>query len=245
MNWFQELTNILKCKVLQLTGQLKYPLSILPQKSYVHRIDIDALCKEISIFVVRRSQKTGADLFNKFGKLREDALSETDLINMSMNLLGGAFKLEHLGFNPTKKATRNWDGKASIFYSKYHDLVQILPHTTPIFFNVLDIHGQNIPYQRSKDKDVNKLMAKLNIKPLETDGKYELYAKSVVNHEPTYLNYWHVEFQIRDVENNLVSNTKSSWKKNVAEMALKHIISVHASLDCAEIVAIPIIYFKK
>lgn len=208
-------------------------------------MDIDTLCKEISIFVVRRSQKTGTDIFNKFGKLREDALSETDMINMSMNLLGGAFKLEYIEFNPTKEATRNWNGKEPVFYSKYHTLIQTLPHTTPIFLNVSDVHNKNIPYQRNKDKDANKLMVKLNIKPLETDGKYELYAKSIINHEPTQLNYWHVEFQIKDVENNLVSNTKSSWRKNVAEMALKHIICVYASVDCAEIVAIPAIYFKK
>jgi hypothetical protein len=181
MNWFQELTNILKCKALQLTGQLKYPLSILPRKNYVPRIDIDALCKEMTIFIIRRSQKTGTELFNKFGKLREDALSETDVINMSMNLLGGAFRTEYIEFNPTKEATRNWNGIEPIFYSKYHTLVQTLPHATPIFFNVLDLHDKNIPYQRSKDKEVNKLMAKLNIKPLETDGKYALNARSIIN----------------------------------------------------------------
>ena len=177
--------------------------------------------------------------------MREDALSETDVINMSMNLLGGAFKLEHIQFNPTKEATRNWNGTEPIFYSKYHALVQTLPHAMPIFFNASDLHDKNIPYQRTKDKDATKLMVELNIKPLETDGKYELQAKSIINHEPTQLNYWHVEFQIKDIENKLILNTKSSWRKNVAEMALKHIVSMSAFTDCPDIVDIPPIYFKK
>jgi hypothetical protein len=245
MNWFQALTNILICKALQLAGRLEYPLSILPKKNYIIRIDIDKLCEEISTSLVRRSQKKESELFNKFGKLREDVLAEGDILNMSMNLLGGKFKSKHIKFNPVKEATKIWDGKESIFYYKYHSFIQNLSQVTPIFFNVRDLHNQSIPYQRSKDKDVTKLISKLNIKAIETEGKYEFNGKSIVSHEPTLLNYWHVEFQIKDIENNLVSNTKSAWKKNVVEMALKHVISINASKECTEIIKIPTIYFKK
>jgi hypothetical protein len=245
MNWFQELTDILKCKVLLLTGRLKYPLSILPKKHYVRQININKLYEEIPLIVVRRSEKTQEKLFNKFGILREDAFSETDIPNMSINLLGGKFKSDYIRFNPTKEATKTWDGQEQIFYSKYHPLVQILSEVIPIFFDVINLHNLTFPYQRNKDKDVNKLIEKLALKPVEIEGKYQFQGKSVISHEPTQLNYWHVEFQIKDIEDNLISNTKSAWKKNAAEMALKNVICVSASMTCNKVVDIPLSYFTR
>ena len=117
--------------------------------------------------------------------------------------------------------------------------------TIPIFFEVEALNHKTIPYQRDKNKEANKLLQILNITPHEEDGKYVFDSKSVISHEPTKLNYWHVEFQLKDIEDNLISNTKSAWKKNAEIMALKHVISSNASLDCREIIPIPKNYFNK
>lgn len=244
MNWFQALIDIFKCKALRLKGELDYPLSILPKKYYIRQMDMNKICTEIAPIIVRRSEKKQDEVFNKLGSLLENVFSEKEIPNMSMNLLGGQFKSEHIQFNPTKEATKIWDGQELIFYSKYHSLVQKLTTTTPIFFDVENIHNITLPYQRSKDKSISKLIDALYPKPMEKEGIYELKGKSLVSHEPTLLNYWHVEFQIKDFEDKLIKDTKSAWRKNVIETAL-NIICENASMNCKDITAIPSAYFKK
>ena len=98
-------------------GRLKYPLSILPKQTYLPKISIDILDQQIPLVVIRRSDKPKQDIFNKFGELREDAIvdRENDILGMSMNLLGAAFKPEFIKFNPTKEAAKDGMDK-KLFY---------------------------------------------------------------------------------------------------------------------------------
>ena len=245
MNLLQVLIDIFICKGLWVTGRLKYPLSILPKSQYIQRINIDKLYRDISLIIVRRSDKPKEEVFNKFGIMREDVITRGDIPGMSMNLLGGKFKYEHIRFNPVGEAAKTWTNNEKIFYSQYRKCVNLLPLTTPIFFEISNLHNIDFPYPRSKDKDLEKLMNALQIEPIESDGKFELHGKSSISHEPTRLNYWHVEFQIRDFENKLIEKIKSTWQKDAASMALKHLISINASLECPHISEIPKSYFYK
>ena len=246
MNLLQALINILVCEGLRLMGRLDYPLSILPENHYIPRINIDNLCKNVPLIVVRRSDKPKEDIFNKFGMMREDsdAILKHEIPGMSMNLLGGAFKYEHIKFNPIGEAAKIWDGYEKVFYFRYRKSINLLPIATPIFFEVANLQGIEFPYQRNRDKESTKLMDILGIQPREINGKFELLGKSYISHEPTRLNYWHVEFQIRDVENNLIEKTKSAWQKEAANSALSHIKS-NASSVVSNISDIPKSYFCK
>ena len=104
MNLLQVLIDIFICKGLWVTGRLKYPLSILPKSQYIQRINIDKLYRDISLIIVRRSDKPKEEVFNKFGIMREDVITRGDIPGMSMNLLGGKFKYEHIRFNPVGEA---------------------------------------------------------------------------------------------------------------------------------------------
>lgn len=242
----QELINILIWKGLRLTGRLNYPLSILPKNHYMSKINIDTLCKDISPVVVRRSTKPKEDIFNKFGLMREDSdiISRSEIPGMSMNLLGSAFKYEYIKFNPIGEGTKIWSGSERVSYFRYRQSFNVLPIATPIFFDVANLHDIEFPYKRNIDKEAVKLMGFLGIKPLEIDGKFELFGKSYVKHEPTCLNYWHVEFQIKDVQDNLIEKAKSAWQKEAANSALAHIQS-SASSEYLNIPEIPKSYFCK
>ena len=207
-------------------------------------MNMDKMCKKqhLLLFVVQKKKQD--EVFDRLGSLLEKVFTEKEIPNMSMNLLGGQFKSEHIQFNPTKEATKIWDGQELIFYSKYHSLVQEFTTTTPIFFDVENIHNITLPYQRSKDKTFSQLIEALYPQTVEKEGKYELTGRSLVSHEPTLLNYWHVEFQIKDFEDKLIKDTKSKWRKDVVETAL-NVICENASMDCKDITAIPLTYFKK
>ena len=244
MNLLQELIDILKCKVLLVTGRLDYPLSILPKNQYIERIDIDKLYKHVPLVVVRRSDKPKEEIFNEIDLLREDVITKSDIPRMSMNLLGGAFKQEHIKFNPIGESCRIWDGSEKVFFSNYRKSIRLLPVATPIFFEVANLHDKEFPYKRNKDPTSNKLMNALAYKPSETEGKFILYGKSYISHEPTLLNYWHVEFQIKDFEKKLIEKAKSAWQKEAAESAFLH-IQTSALPECPNIKEIPKSYFWK
>jgi hypothetical protein len=221
-----------------------YPLSILPQTENVTQMDIDALCEALTLFTIRRSDKLHVDIFKKSGNLREDALNAREIINMSLNLLGGAFKTEHIQFKPTGEASKIWDGRESIVYSQYHNLVEHIPQVIPIFFEVNKLHNIEIPYNRTKEKELSKIISAFELNPMETNGVYQLVGKGVISHEPTRLNYWHVEFQIQDFQKKKIKDISSAWKKEVAESILKNIIK-YATSECGEIAIIPESFFIK
>ena len=244
MNLLKELIDTLICKALLATGGLDYPCSILPKNQYIARINVDQLCKDIPLVVIRRSDKLKQDTFNKFGTIREDVITRSDITGMSMSLLGGYFKIGHIRFNPTGEAVKIWNGYENVLYLKYLKSVHLLPVTTPIFFAVIKLHNIDLPYERNKDKDLLKIMNALKMNPTEVMGKLELHGKGYISHEPTRLNYWHVEFQIRDFENKLIEKAKSAWQKEAANSALLN-IQTNALFECPDISNIPKSYFYK
>ena len=246
MNLLKALIDTLICKGLWIIGKLNYPLFILPKGFYITRMNIDSLISGISsITIVRRSNKSKQETFNKFGMVRDDAILDNEIPGMSMNLLGGMFQSDFIYLNPTKDASKKWDGSEIVLYSKYRKLVQKIPVTTPIFFEVKKLHNITFPYNRIIDKDTRKLVNSLDIKPIEDSGHFKFLGRSVIIHEPTRLNYWHVEFQILDIMNQQVTNTSSNWKKTVAKIALSDIIKVNALMDCPNLEKIPETYYRK
>ncbi len=225
MNWLKELIITLICKYWDKNNS--YPTCVIPYFHYKYKIDINHLICEDNCVIVRRSDKSEEESFNDLDILREDIISESDVPNLSMNLYGGKFNNTHLKFRCVRPATDLWNGE-KIKISKYRTFYLLLDTYSPIYFLIKDLHNKEFPYYKTDDKETKKLLTALNLSTLSENGKVKLNGKSFVEHTPTKLNYWHVELQIKDVQDSEIKHAKSAWQKSAAEYAYKDIITMSA-----------------
>jgi len=224
LNLLKGLQNTLLCKYYQLRGKYNYPLSILPKKSYRHIIDIDNLLTEGDFFLVRRSDKSVNETFNELNILREDAILVKDVPGMSLNLLGGEFKSEHIMYSPKDNGSKRWKGERVYFFIDFKKSYVILSNPVHIYFPVKKLHGKTFPYYRGKDDHTKKIISALNLKP-EQNGKYKFTGSSRITHDPTNLNYWHIELELKDDNGDRIKNASSAWITSAAQEALGHFIT--------------------
>lgn len=216
-NWLKDLANICRNNLNSAYVAVTYPVSIIPSIKYKQYIEIDNLISENEFVIVRRSEKSKSDTFDEFGWLREDALiSGYDSVpGLSMNVLGGKFQVKHISFNPKGIAAKEWvKDKDSFLWFRYIWKATLLKITTPIYYKISDLHKKQFPYHKTTDKNFNKLMANLPVKPLIVGGKAHCFATSIIKHSPNKLNYWHIEFHLNDGIKPEKETIKTSQVKN-------------------------------
>ncbi len=54
------------------------------------------------------------------------------------------------------------------------------------------------------------------------------------------LNYWHVEFELKDVQDEKISKVKNGWTGSAADMAFLQILSMAATPTIRKIAKIPL-----
>ena len=226
-NLWKALKNTCLCKLYEYTGDYRYPVSILPHHSYVHFMNIDSLKSELPFFLIRRSDKDSNNTFNSAGILREDAILPEDTIDLSLNVLGGNFKEDHIKYIPKSDGVKPWDGK-KVYFIDYKNHYKIADVSSPIFFPLGELHRKTFPYYRGDDSEAKKIINALSLKPEKVDGKNKLHGSSEVKHSPTNLNYWHVELTLVDQVGKRIKKSSSIWIQSAAEMAYGHLISVNA-----------------
>lgn len=227
-------------------GEIKYPKRILPRKKYKLRIDFDKYIHTKKFVLIRRSNRSPSDAFDEGGMLRFDALINDlkDVPNLSMNLYGAKYRLQYLGYVPKGKATKPWEKKSSIKKKDFKDSFEYNCDVYPIYFVLNDITNNKFPYQRIKDKfvsDVYKLLY-----PTVQIGDYiEAIGITKVAHVPIMLNYWHVEFIIKDFKDDKgVKRSKirgdnggfnsEYWQNKLAQNALENILIMNAKKEFPE-----------
>jgi hypothetical protein len=159
------LKNIFLCKILSITGYLKYPVILLPRISYKRIINIDLLIERQQVYIVRRSEKPYSESFYEVGGeylLREDALNHQHIRGLSLNLLGGLFQSVHIKFRTLLKsfASESWNGYTPIFLSEHTKSIEVLENSYSLYFDANNIHNQKIPYNREKTKEFEKEVKK-------------------------------------------------------------------------------------
>lgn len=227
--WWKQFRNICLCNLHSIFPIYIYPPKILPKKHFKFPFNTDELSKKGSFAIIRRSNKSKGHSFDSLGFVREDAIisKPSELPSLSMNILGGEFKPNHLNYKAKGAAIKNWEVNEPILLVDFMDDWEFLEDSTPIYFPLKDIHIIEFPYERNVgDKETKKLMAAFSF--LQKEEKARFYGKTSVEHEPVKLNYWHVELKLKDVEGNTVKKADSAWKKSAAESALNDILLVKA-----------------
>jgi hypothetical protein len=232
----------LVCKAYRISGKLSYPYQILPKRKYKAKIEIDSLLQDNSVFIVRRFDQDVSELFVSVGGelyLKETAISPKEIgKGLSLNLFGGEFKEEHLRFRVKLKSpgSNEWLGRNPVFLSDHINDYEVFDETLEgIYFNANNLHNQELPYNRNFDKKLDKELDDffINIpsgKPEVNEfGQFQLIGRTLVTHEPILLNYWHVQFNVCDFQDNQLTSKKSgAWVNSLCESALKNLICVNA-----------------
>ncbi|MBE2278946.1 MAG: hypothetical protein IAE91_01020, partial [Ignavibacteriaceae bacterium] len=122
--------------------------------------------------------------------------------DLSMNLLGGKFKEEHIKYRVISKES----SPGAIKFKTINHPV--------IFFNFNDIHELEIPYKKKFQEIPKELRVKLSL--LNRDD-ITLHSKTEVKHKPEYFNYWHTTLTLLlSKENKRLENTKPAFAKQIA-----------------------------
>lgn len=225
MNLCSDFRDCLLYKILRKIGILNYPFEIAPKKIYRKLISISQLVESTeNLFVVRKSDKSVDEIFDRdFGIINEGVIEPTDVPGMSMNIIGGVFKLPHLPYRISHKEPggKKWDGIQGIDVLNYAKVAEIEDIATPIFFNVNSLNGIKFPYVIS-DKILKRQVIESEL-VYATEGNNMIIEGEIrVEHDPINLNYWHVEMKMYDYNSpaKAVNSATSTFKNKAA----KHIV---------------------
>ncbi len=177
--------------------------------------------------IVRRSELRFDETFNELGLLRPDAITPEQTPGLSLNLLGGLFKISDLKYVQEGEGRKPWQPATQVYFIDHVENFRVVQPITPIYFLLSEVHDQTFPYYKpTTDKSAKSLFATLNLNPPIVENKYKLYGKTEVKHAPNNLNYWHVEIILKDIESKESKGVTSSTKKSIAEEAFEHVISI-------------------
>jgi len=216
----------------RLCGKLNFPVSIIPRICYLSKIDIHALLESQTVYVIRRSDAACADTFNDMGKIREDALQPKEIPFMSLNLLGGYFKPEHTCFKIIGNGSKKWINNEYVFISEHIDDYEVLKNYCIVYFDANLMHNQSIPYsQPTKSKELNleieKFFAHIS-KPIIKDGEHQLEGFAKVVHDPTKLNYWHLEYNLCNFKGDPIKYTGSKSIEKYCKKVINDILCANS-----------------
>ncbi len=179
-----------------------YPKEILPQPDYIPVMNMKNLLLEYpGLAVSRRVDGNKEDafiVFNGHSQLREDKIGQ--VLNMSLNLLGGLFDNgRHLCYHP-RQDVRDWEGE-EVRPDELDGKYEVTPSCFPVFLMAKDIFDYpfSVPYFFQKEKDA--LVFITSVPESDIERKYtDKFSKqepviirthAVLRHAPTNFNYWH------------------------------------------------------
>ena len=212
----------------------KYPSRILPFSNYRYRLPVQKLlCDYPDLAVVRRCKQPQPFVYSaneKTKMLSDDALGD-NLLEMSVNLLGGRFKKKHLLFVPELKLVeKEWDGCTIQILPLTSENYKVLPECGSVAFRVAEVNTFVFPYPKlieKKDyeqlkKDAKKIQEreKLDVEKAIVGAFRQggnsvttVYARLHVNHHPNLLNYWHMQMDVYAVGQNVYEKYDDSSKE--------------------------------
>ena len=197
-----------------------YPKCVAPRRGYRYRLPMNSLLQNYpELTVVRRCDDPDPFAYSGTGnikKLKDDVFADENLLEMSVNLLGGPFKLCHLAFSGSFDVTKDeWNGKDEFDFScndKYYS--EKTDSYGAIFFGVSQANVFTFPYPKSVDKNNYAALKATGEKTQKKEGidielvgalggygnnMTQMQAWLHVNHHPNILNYWHMQIDVYGV----------------------------------------------
>jgi hypothetical protein len=224
------LKDFFRCNLFRLKGQLTYPYRVIPKPYYLLFLDLDAIINLQELFIVRRSDYSIEDTFTETGTVKDKVIHQDDIPGMSMNLLGSYFKVEHIKYRLLREAANKWQGK-TIFLSNYVDLIDQFIIYSPIIYSSKTLHNVSIPFiydsnDKAAKKDVIAWEKATGLTAELVKEEYRLKGRLFLQHEPSNLNYWHVELKLFDAMKKEVKKYEGTRRKTAIDYVLEHYLSI-------------------
>jgi len=203
-------------KISALVGIVSFPLKIIPKNKYKQGFDLNQIPNRKRVIIVRRSLQ-GANTFDRYGAVREDALINglEDVPGLSLNVLGGFFKPKHISYIPTKKAGKEWIKGEKYLWFKYIKFVIYKFSSVPIYFFFEEIHNKPFPYSKANDSKFKAFIAKHSVPNTVSKNQANVYGACIIRHSPAKLNYWHVELELLDIESRYTDAATTITRKSI------------------------------
>lgn len=225
----------------------KYPNSILPKRNYKKQIDLNILLEKYPyLAVMRRCEDPKPFAVSATGKhevLKASVFASINLLQMSVNLIGGKYKRKHLKYNPKGSyVSDDWDGKTLQDIPVPTDLYEKLKSCGVIFYRISEINKFTFPYIKViKAEDYQNFKSRAEEIQRKQDLKIDteivgalgnppgngttVRARIMANHHPNILNYWHCQFDTYkpDSEDAVSYNEKSGEAKKLRGALREHL----------------------
>lgn len=234
----------------KLTGKLQFPIEIIPKTSYISLIDLDSLLQKQDVYLLRRSDSNNENTFNELGFLRTELLKPKDIPFLSLNLLGGFYKPEYAHFRISKRGSARWENNEPIFFFEYSNEFEIIEEFCIIYIYANNIHNKSFPYLQPTSSEVNKEVEKFrnafpNKSPNIIGKDYSFEGLTKIIHDPTKLNYWHVEYNLFDFKGDTIKSKSSTYIQKICQTVLTDILCINATNSIGNVTNIPNYYFIK
>lgn len=204
-----------------------YPKEIAPQKGYLHYMSIKALLEAYpDLAVVRRCDMDSpyaASATGEHKSIRPEVIAnDLNVLGLSVNLIGGKFDFKkHGAFNPkTNDVYKDWNGCDLANFPLPKEEYKEENPVCPVFFQVSKIDKLTFPYTKQinekeydtiknksaeiqKNEDLYIEGTMISEFGKEANGHTGLRAYVRVNHHPTILNYWHVQFDCYEADSDV------------------------------------------
>lgn len=207
---------------LCLLGKPRYPKSILPKQKFVPLLDIDAMATKGLLYIVRRADVNCDEALLETGILKDDIIKQRDVPGFSMNLLGSFYLLKHIKFKAKSRGAFTWAQNTKIYMTDFIDDYEVVSVYCPLTYDLNTIHNAIVPFtsqatDKGMKKDVENYYKAWNLTPEITGTEYKFYGRMIIKHEPTNLNYWHVELKLFHPQNQEVTRTENNQRVKSAE----------------------------
>lgn len=226
-----------------------YPRCLAPSRGYRYRLPMFLLLRDYpELTVVRRCDDPNPFVYSGTGnikKLKDDLFKDENLLEMSVNLLGGSFKLRHLAFSGSHDITKDeWDGTEEFNFSRTDEYYSEKTDSFgAILFGVAQANVFSFPYPKSVDKKNYAALKATGAKTQQKEGiEQELvgalgaYGNNMtqmrawlhVNHHPNILNYWHMQMDVYGVGHDgyFKYEDKSAEAKHVRQKLREYITHI-------------------
>lgn len=214
-------------KLFLLCDKMEYPIELLPQPGFCVPFPLACLKEECGGYVVCYRIKGTVDDncepggFNGHKVLNEKCFEH--VVHLSMNLLGGPFKPEHVRFIQKTPGSNNWAVDEKVSFMDYQGCVEECATATPIFYrdNVLcqpSISVQVIFNDKQAYKAFCRYFSESSFPQFKNGVSVWATFETRIEHRPTKLNYWHVQLEVYpELKEEMLDNDNGIWRSRVFE----------------------------
>lgn len=210
---------------------MTYPEEIVSRSAYKEKILIEAL--NVDNFCVTRridgKVSEHVDILNGYPVLDPDCLG--NIVEMSVNLLGGAFLPDHTLWVQVGEGKRPWDGKKDVRVEDYPGCYR-LHDGEYVFYKANLLHHAVYPNgYLLKNKEQYKAYHNALNKEIDTAFKENVITNISVtlmlDPDPSNLNYWHLKTLTLLTEKMVELKNDSSYRKLIFSHILCHVLCKH------------------